>query len=39
MEHTLTISLEDFDDIYTDVDWYGRDEDERESDEEHKGED
>jgi len=26
MEHTLTISLEDFDDVYTDVEWYGRNE-------------
>lgn len=27
MEHALTISLEDFDNVYTDVDWYGHDDD------------
>lgn len=37
MEHELTISLEDFDDVYTDVDWYGHDEGEH-KDEEYEDE-
>lgn len=33
MEHALTISLEEFDFVYTDVDWYGHDEEDDEDDE------
>lgn len=36
MEHALTISLEDFDNVYTDVDWYGHDEKEHEGNEDHE---
>lgn len=38
MEHALTISLEDFDSIYTDVEWYGH-EDEEELEYGEEGED